>query len=254
MAKITDKEVDKQIHDGRRAKLRAQFLKYGLESFNEVQVIEFALGIAIPRIDTNPTAHRLINKFGSLNGVIDAHPNKLKEIGGIGEQAAFFLSFLKQFVTYSVNLEKPKDKIKTPGDAVILLREVMKTFTREYFVLVCLDKSGSIILQDTMAGGLDKVDINLRDITDTALRVKASAVVLAHNHLDEGFTPSDADIRLTRSLVNIFAPLGIDVMEHLIFNINGAHYSFATKGIMDVLKREYRSFAVSDDFEDMLPL
>ena len=67
MAKIKDLETDKQIHHGRREKLRALFLKYGLESFNEVQVIEFALGLSIPRIDTNPAAHRLINKFGSLN-------------------------------------------------------------------------------------------------------------------------------------------------------------------------------------------
>ena len=160
---------------------------------------------------------------------------------------------MKQFVTYSVGQKKPYDKIKTPADAVGFLREVMKTFTCENFVLLCLDKCGSVILYDKMAGSLDKVDINLRDITDTALRVKAVAVVVAHNHLDEGITPSDADIFLTRSLVNIFAPLGIDVMEHLIFNSEGTHFSFWKSKLLDMIKREHKSFSESRDFEDMYP-
>ena len=250
MAKIKDIETEKQIHYGRREKLRATFLKYGLESFNETQVLEFALGLSIPRIDTNPVAHRLINKFGSLNGVIDAHPDKLKEVAGIGEQSAFFLSFLKQFVTYSTGLRKSCDKIKTPEDAVTFLREVMKTFTCEHFVLLCLDKTGAVILQDKMAGDLNKVDISLRDITDTALRVKAVAVVLAHNHLDESVTPSDADILLARSIINILAPLGIDVMEHLIFSTDGKHFSFHKSRFLEILKNESRAFSESHDFED----
>ena len=252
MAKIVDKEIDMQIHAGRREKLRQLFLKYGLQSFNETQILEYALGLCIPRIDTNPTAHRLINTFGSLHGVIDAHPDKLREVAGIGESAAIFLNFLKQFITYYQNsIKDTKIKIKKPSEAINHLREVMKTYSTEQFVLICLDKSGAIILeQTTTTGDLDKVEINLREIVDIVLRVKTASVLIAHNHLDNDVTPSSADILLTRYLVNIFIPLGVDVMDHIVFGSEGASYSFHEQKVLDIFKREHKSFAINKDYEE----
>jgi DNA repair protein RadC len=255
MAKIIDPTVEAQIHRGRREKLRESFEKFGLNTFNETQVLEFALGMTIPRVDTNPIAHRLINKFGSLNGVIDAHPSKLREVAGIGEQSAYFLSFLKQFVTYYQAHAYKNTKIKTPADAIKYLSGVMQTYSTEQFVVICLDKSGKIILENTTTSGdLNKVDLNLREIVDMCLRVRTASVLLAHNHLDANVNPSDADIRLTRHLVNIFSSLSIQVMDHLIFGIDSDAYSFARSGILDIFKREHHSYAVSMDYEDMLPL
>jgi len=252
MPKIKDTAVDKQIHHGRREKLRKSFLDFGLVSFNETQVLEYALGLAIPRLDTNPTAHRLINTFGSLNGVIDAHPDKLREISGIGEQAAIFLNFLKQFVTYYQRKARDeRAKITTPAQAIEYLREVMKTYSTEQFVLLCLDKSGAIILeQTTTSGDLDKVDINLRQIVDIALRVKTASVIIAHNHLGENANPSDADIMLTRWLVNIFTPLSIKVIDHIIFSAKGSVYSFNEHKLIGIFAKEHKSFALSRDFEE----
>lgn len=252
MPKIKDEAVDKQIHHGRREKLRKSFLDFGLVSFNETQVLEYALGLAIPRLDTNPTAHRLINTFGSLAGVIDAHPDKLREVAGIGEQAAIFLNFLKQFVTYYQRVSRDaRAKINSPARAIEYLRDEMKTFTTEQFVLLCLDKSGGILTkQDMTSDDLDKVDLNLRKIVDIVLRVKTASVIVAHNHLGESASPSDADIMLTRWLVNIFTPLSIQVIDHLVFAAGGAVYSFHDHKLLDIFKREHKSFAVSRDFEE----
>jgi len=229
--------IHKQIHHSRREKLRKSFLDFGLVSFNETQVLEYALGLAIPRLDTNPTAHRLMNAFGSLTGVIEAHPDKLREVSGIGKQAAIFLSFLKQFVTYYQRKARDnRARIKTPAHAIEYLREVMKTYSTEQFVLLCLDKSGKIILeQTTTSGDLDKVDINLRQIIDITLRVKTSSVIIAHNHLGESADPSDADIALTRSLGNIMSPLSIKFIDHIIFAESGAIYSFRAAKLLDVI-------------------
>ena len=252
MPKIKDEAVDRQIHEGRRAKLRKSFLDFGLVSFNETQVLEYALGLVIPRIDTNPTAHRLINTFGSLTGVIDAHPDKLRQVAGIGEQAAVFLNFLKQFVTYyQAQARNRNAKITAPARAIEYLREVMTSYSTEQFVLLCLDKSGAVILeQTTTSGDLDKVDLNLRRIVDIVLRVRTASVIVAHNHLGENASPSDADIMLTRWLVNIFTPLAIQFMDHIIFAAGGAVYSFHEHKLLDIFKREHKSFAQSRDFEE----
>lgn len=230
-------------------------MKHGLSAFNQTQVLEYALGLVIPRIDTNPTAHRLINTFGSLGGVIDAHPDRLRSIPGIGESAAIFLNFLKQFVTfYQNNVRDTKIKIKQPAQAIAYLREVMKTYSTEQFVLICLDKSGAIILeQTTTSGDISKVEVNLREIVDIALRVKSAAILIAHNHIDNNVAPSDADIMLTRYLVNTIMPLGIEVVDHIIFGSEGANYSFHEQKILDIFKREHRSYVISKDFEDYWP-
>jgi len=252
VAKVKDTKVDEQIHKGRREKLRATFQKYGLETFNETQVLEFALGMAIPRIDTNPTAHRLINTFGSLNGVISASPDKLEKVAGMGATSANFLHFLKQFVTYYMGIERTQRKITSPTEAVEVLRNLMQTYPVEHFIMVCLDKNGAILLHDTVRGNIEKVDINLRDVTDIALRVQTAGVVFAHNHLNGKTTPSDADMRLTRSLVSILVPLGVNIIDHIIF-ANDAHFSFSNAGVLDIFKREHRAFAVSQEYKDIIP-
>jgi len=249
MSKVKDEKTDAQIHHGRREKLRQSFQKYGLETFNETQVIEFALGMVIPRNDTNPTAHRLMNTFGSLNGVISASPDKLGKVDGVGATAAHFLHFLKQFVTYIMAREHEDRKIKSPTDAIEYLRNVMKTYSVEYFIVLCLDKKGAILLQQSIKGDMDKVNINLRDVVDIALRVQSASVVFAHNHLDDNIHPSNADIHLTRGLVGVLAPLGINIIDHIIFGKDKQH-SFSLSGVLDILKREHMDYRVSTDYLD----
>ncbi|MCL2755457.1 MAG: hypothetical protein FWE45_00175 [Firmicutes bacterium] len=251
MAKIKDEKTDSEIHHGRRRKLRDLFVEHGLETFNETQVLEYALGLCIPRIDTNPTAHRLINKFGSLSGVIEAHPEKLQEVGGVGENTAVFLSFLRQFVTYATKRKNRKEQINNTQNAVEYLQPIMQTYSSEEFILVCLDKAGKIILQEQVEGNIHKVDLDLREIMDAVLRVKAAAVVVSHNHVSESVTPSDADILLTRSLVNLFTPLQIHVLDHLIFG-KEEYYSFKSSGLLDIFRREHKSFQISRDWEEIL--
>jgi len=252
MPKIKDEETDKQIHHGRREKLRASFLKYGLETFNQTQVIEFALGIAIPRIDTNPTAHRLMNRFGSLDGIIEAHPDKLQEVPGVGTQAAYFLSFLRQFVTYATKAKQTATHLRNHHEVVNYLAPVMQTYSTEEFTLLCLDKNGKILLQEQIHGNMNRVDINLRELVDIILRVKASGIIIAHNHIDGGTNPSECDIAFTRIIVNILAPLEINVIDHLIFGKGDQEkiFSFAT-ALLPLFKKEQKSYANSRDWEDM---
>lgn len=241
MGKVIDPKTDEQIHLGRREKLRQSFARYGLETFNETQVLEFALGMVIPRTDTNPTAHRLINTFGSLDGVISAEPDKLKRVDGIGDQTATFLHFLKQFQVYMQNVERKDQRVTTPTEAIDLLRGVMCLYPVEHFVALCLDNRGNVIVHQNIRGSIDKVDINVREVVDTILRVETYSVVFSHNHPNGSPAPSDADIMLTRTLISALAPLNINVIDHIIFG-KSAHSSMTLSGILDVLKREQRAY------------
>ena len=252
MAKVKDPKVDAQIHHGRREKLRESFEKHGLHTFNETQVIEYALGFCIPRVDTNPTAHRLMNAFGSLSNVVDAHPSKLKNVEGIGHNAAYFLSFLRQFVTFYMARKPATKKIQSNADAIEYLREVMKTYATEQFVLIALDKGGNILHEDQVKGTLSRVNIELRDVVDMILRTRATAVVLAHNHPDDSASPSDCDIMFTRCIVNMLTPLNIQLIDHLIFSKTDDVFSFRDQNYLELFAREHKKYFRSKDYETML--
>ena len=63
---------DKSIHENHRARLKARFRENGLDSFTDIQALELLLFYVIPRKDTNPIAHRLLERFQSFSQVLDA--------------------------------------------------------------------------------------------------------------------------------------------------------------------------------------
>ena len=84
------------IHDGHRERLRERFRREGLDNFNELHVLELLLFYCIPRVDTNPLAHRLLDHFGSLTGVLDASPQELEKVTGVSQNTSTFLSLITQ--------------------------------------------------------------------------------------------------------------------------------------------------------------
>ena len=84
------------IHRGHREKMRQRFLKSGLEGFADHEALELLLYYAIPRQDTNPIAHRLMDRYGSLTAVLSAPAEDLKKVEGIGESAAVLLKVAGQ--------------------------------------------------------------------------------------------------------------------------------------------------------------
>ena len=69
------------IHEGHREKLRNRFInEKGFEHFEDHQILEFLLFYTFPQKDTNPLAHRLLEHFGSLKGVLEARPEQLMAV------------------------------------------------------------------------------------------------------------------------------------------------------------------------------
>lgn len=232
----TKETLQTQIHAGRRKKLRSRFLDNGLETFNECEVLEFALGFCIPRQDTNPAAHSLIDKFGSLQAVVDAKPSDLTAAFGIGEQAAVFLHFLKQFSSYLTKQTVSTAKINTPEQAIQYLAPLLRTYTVEQFVIVCLDTAGKVKKVHNITNHeLDMVHVNVREIVSMVTATKTAQVVLAHNHLNGDPQPSLNDMQMTRRLCLTFENLDIKFLDHII--IAGENdYSFHCSGLLDTLK------------------
>jgi len=91
-----------KLHAGHRERMRTRFSENGFENYNPHEVLEQVLFLVIPRANTNETAHNLLQRFGSLSGVLNASEEELTEIPGIGSKAASFLASIRGMFLESV--------------------------------------------------------------------------------------------------------------------------------------------------------
>ena len=84
------------IHDGHRDRMKKRFLEEGLDGFTQIQALELLLFYCIPVKDTNPLAHALLDRFGSVSQVLEAPVEELRKVPGVGEHTAVFLHLITE--------------------------------------------------------------------------------------------------------------------------------------------------------------
>ncbi len=209
------------LHEGHRRRLYAKFLKNGLDGFADHEVLELVLSFAIRRGDTNETAHRLMQEFGSLCDVFAAPYEQLQNVKGVGPHSALLLKvFLASFMRYQA------DRTRKENDSTRLTTyyEVCRYFapqfddeTEEVVLCVYLDNAGRIIKgEEICRGGLSQVRLDMHKIARNALLCNARSVAIAHNHPSGTTYASNQDIDLTRELDHILRRLGITLLDHCI--------------------------------------
>ena len=225
------------VHDGHRERLRARFAEHGLESFNELNALELLLCYAIPRRDTNEIAHRLLDAFGSLSGVFQASMQELTSIPGIGENAATLILMVPQIVKKAhVSKAKETKIIRNSADAGNYLLPYFLDEPDEIVMMLCLDNKRAVICCREMGRGVvNCVDANIRRMVETALKVKTTTVIVAHNHPNGVALPSREDDNFTRTLYRSLGLLGITLEDHIIV-ANDEFVSLADSGVMHLFK------------------
>ena len=223
------------IHDGHRERLRVNFIENGLDGFNELNSLELLLFYAIPRRDTNELAHRLLDRFGSLNGVFDASFYELMEVDGIGENAASLITLIPEIMRKSRISEVSDTKVITSSAAAgkyLVPRFLYQKI--EILLLLCLDSQKRIIsCVEVNRGVVNTVDANARRIVEMALKYRASSVIIAHNHPDGVAIPSREDDGTTQLIGRALASVGITLADHII--VAGESYaSYADSGMMNL--------------------
>ncbi len=208
--------------DGHRQRLKERFEEHGLDNFNDVNVLELLLFYALPRGDTNPTAHRLLDRFGSLWEVFDASEEELMSVPGIGKNAAVLLKLIPPLTRrYLMSLEDPVITFNT-------LREVGRYFIPRFLFLkdeelhlLCMDDMNRMLRCDRLFTGVSNAaEISIRKIAEVSLRCGATKIVLAHNHPNGVALPSPDDIRLTEQIEKALQPLGIRLLDHIVVGGN----------------------------------
>ena len=225
------------VHDGHRERMKESFLAYGLEPMSDIGALELLLYYAIPRRDTNELAHALLDTFGSLDGVFHASPEELKAVPGIGEHAAILIALVPQIVKKSaVSRTREIVQIRSTSEAGAFLLPRFQHEQDEVLLMLCLDARRAVICCCEMARGVvNSVEASTRRIVEKALKVKASAVIIAHNHPSGFAIPSREDDAFTKNLYSSLETVGIRFLDHII--VAGDDYvSLADTGILSLYR------------------
>ena len=212
----------KNLHAGHRNRLRERYDRSGMDDYADHEILELLLTYAIPRGDVNDKAHALIDRFGSVAGALDALPEELCEVDGIGPQAARFLTMLPAvFRRYALNKTEPGKPMDTLAKIGEYLHAKYTGVTFERVYLLLFDNSMRLIdcchLDD---GAVNCSKVTMRRVAELCLFKHASCAVLAHNHPMGLAIPSSADIEVTHSVENSLETVGVTFLEHIIVTEN----------------------------------
>ena len=222
------------IHEGHRQRLKERFVREGLDNFEQLQVLELLLFYAIPRRDTNPIAHGLLDRFGSLARVLDAPVSELRKVEGVSDGTAQYLHLLMELIRfYSVNDCSTARVLTTVEACGEYLTPYFTARRNETVFLLNLDSKCKVISCEMVGeGSVNSAGVPIRRIVEMALGANATSVVLAHNHPSGIALPSDEDRATTMRLANALAAVEITLVDHIVV-ADGDYVSMAQSGYYD---------------------
>lgn len=226
---MSNNNLQNNIHAGHRRRMMQKMCKYGLDSFEDHEILEMLLYYTNTRKNTNPIAHALINRFGTLANVFEAEISELVKVEGVGQRTAELIHFSHgMFRAYSRSANNFTQHFPGRFEIGKFLVAEYAGKTKEEFGVLTLDGKmcykGFHILE---RGSLDSVSVNIRKLVEVVLGDNASCVVLCHNHPGGTALPSKNDVMVTVGIIQTLMTIGVMVMDHFVI-AGGTSVSMAT--------------------------
>ncbi len=211
-------EQKKNMHDKHRERLLNTIKEVGFEKLNDINALEFVLTLIIPRKDTNPLAHALLDQFGSFSRVLDADYSQLVHVFGLGERSATLLKLFPEiFRRYQIDKLGKNPLINTLGDMISYFKPRLENKLKEEFIVVGLNNKGRVVAEKTVSvGGKNSVAIDKKDLSLFILNKHISSVIFAHNHPGADPRPSKADVETTEALRDFLNLNNVRLEDHII--------------------------------------
>lgn len=213
MAPDKDKVND---NTGHRSRCKKRLLSEGAKGFSDTELLEMLLFYAVPRADTKGLAEALIEKYGSLNGVIRADLDELTSIPVLKDSARVLFSLLNEVSSRMTVCAGDKDLLEGEKLKEYLLDLYRERVNETVYALYFAADGEFIGKQVIFRGGISSAKFSLRTITEGIIRIGGKTVILAHNHPSGSLIPSSEDVISTKRIAAHLAANEIELLEHYI--------------------------------------
>jgi len=209
--------------NGHRSRLRDKCIHSGFKHLSERDKLELLLFYAIPRIDTKPIAHALLDQFKTIGSILDAPAHELTKIDGIGPNAALLLKLIPELIhDYSKSKVSEISFAKSEDICNFFINEYISEINEVFKAAYLDDKLRLIECVDIAEGYADSVEINIRKLIEYTYKYNSLNIIISHNHPNSDANPSNKDIKMTNEMYKILKPLGINLLDHIIVSGNNA--------------------------------
>lgn len=212
----------------------SKLLLKGTNSLSNAELLSIIIGSGIDGENSLDIAMRVLSSCSNnLCEFWKLGVNELKEIRGIGEKRA--MQIVAVFALAGRRIESEamqREKIKSSRDAFQIFRNSMGDIPYEEFWVLLLNRANRVIRKVKISeGGISGTVVDPKKVFKVTLDHHATSIILGHNHPSGLITPSEADMKITKKLVDAGKMMEISVLDHLIVG-SDQYYSFADEGTL----------------------
>lgn len=209
-----------KIHDGHRDRLKNKFRNHGAKTLEDHELIEMLLFFSIPRKNTNPLAHELLGRFGSVKELFESNAEDIEKIDGVGENSADLIMLVSELCRrYNSEALDSRALLNKYSALKGFLVNLFKAETDERAVIVLLNNSFRVLGVEFIGKGEETRNLfSMRDIVKYVLNYNAPYVVLAHNHIKAPAIPSEKDLYTTQQITSVLRQIDVKLVDHFIIS------------------------------------
>jgi len=229
---------------GHRHRLKQRFSDEGIGALTEYEIIELLLMLGTPRKDVKPQAKAALRMFGNLKGVLEASPEQLACIEGLGRNNTIAVQIIRSVAEKWLQEKamasfNPEQYFNSADDVYNYLKVSMSARPVEIFKVLYLNNRNRLEqIEDLFTGTVNRSAVYPREVMHKALKHGATGLIFAHNHPSGCLEPSPEDKNLTRTLVFGAIMMQLKVLDHVIITSDG-YYSFSARGLIERYEAEY---------------
>ncbi len=222
------------IHDlPKDERPRERLQKFGPEVLSSQELLELVIGRGVPKKSVMSIAQELLIRFGNIKAISEATIEELSKIKGIGLAKAVQLKACFELgKRQELDIDSKEIKIEDIYSILKLIKKSLIDKTKEHFKLILLNTRKKVIgISNISIGTLDSNIVHPREVFKEAILHSAASIILVHNHPSDDPEPSEADLVITKKLIEAGKLLGIPVIDHIIITKKD-YFSFKEKEII----------------------
>jgi DNA repair protein RadC len=216
-----------------QARPREKLLQHGSQSLADTELLALLLRTGFKGTSVLQLANNLLENLGGLSGLLNANPNDLKQIKGLGTAKRAEIAAVMELARRSMQQQLKQQSVFTSAVAVKeFLRLQLNALDHEVFGVMFLNNRHQLLQWEVMfKGTLTQTSVYPREIVKRTLQLNAAALILAHNHPSGSPDPSSSDLSLTQTIQSAMQLIDVRLLDHIIVAGDNV-ISFAERGLL----------------------